>query len=637
HRQATVLNRSSALTFASDEARSTFSCKVDHGAYRPCASPYVLSGLRSGKHALSVRAIDPAGNQDASPATRVLTVAPTAPAGTLFSDDFESGDLSRWAVTIKGDGTAQAQSAVARSGSYAASFTTTATSGSTAYARTSLVSAVGDVTVAAAVRVDNQGASGGNVPLLRVLDDSAARLVNVYRLNQSGQVWVQYGGAYYKTGSVLPLSSWASVSMRVAGGTVEVSLDGARVYSSTSASLAPVRTVQLGNDSPGQAGSLAVDDLTVKATGADTTPPETTITSAPAGTISGGAASVSFTSSESGTFQCSIDGAAYSTCTSPQAYSGLANGSHAFSVRAVDNAGNVDPSPATASWTSQGASTPALLLADNQNRRILITDYTGKVLWKFDNPLGETSGSSGPLGLRWLSNGHILATFGTGKVGEIDPSTKTFVWKAAGFNGDWFASPYDAQFLPDGNLAVASARSGTGRVTVYNPSTGSQVWKYDVNFARLVELLPAGAGTNTSQPTLLMGGRDKLSEVVYDPGQPDDKTLVWRWEAGDNTHRAILDRDGRSIVLSNTNSFVKVARPSQDLTWSRPQGNCCGEEMRGVAMTDTGYVYAYRIWYGESQVRFADADGNLLRSFTSLSDGSRLNLVWSVRTIMWNG
>jgi hypothetical protein len=633
-RQATVLRPASALRFSSSESGSSFACKVDNRAYGTCASPYVLSGLRPGRHVISVRATDAAGNVDASPTTRVLTLDSTAPSGSLFSDDFETGDLSRWSVTQKNSGTARVQTSTVHAGSYAAAFTLSATSGSVAYARTTLSAPVPDLTVAGSVRVDAEGAKGGNVPLMRLFDAGGARVISFYRQNATGALWLSYGSTYASTSGKLPLGSWSDVRLRVAGSTVQATMDGRTIFSSDTVSLAPATTLQLGNESSGQAGTVLVDDLGMTASGADTTAPETTITQAPPETTSGSTASLSFASSEPGSFQCSLDGAAYTGCSSPQTYAALPNGSHSVSVRAVDTAGNVDASPATASWTMVGGSTPALLIADNQNRRLLITDYNGKVLWKFDNPTGETSASSGPLGVRWLPNGHILATFGTGKVGEIDPATKTFVWKVSGFNGDWFASPYDAGFLPDGNLVVASARSGTGRVTVYNPATGAQVWRYDVNFARLSELIPAGSGTNTTQPTLLMGGRDKLTEAIYDPGQPDDKTVVWQWAGGD-THRAILDRDGRSIVLSDTNDFIKLARPSQDVTWSRAQGNTSGEEMRGVAMTDNGYVYGYRIWYGQSQVRFADADGQLLRSWSALSDGTRLNLVWGLRTISY--
>ncbi|PTT62171.1 hypothetical protein DBR22_17750, partial [Arthrobacter sp. HMWF013] len=84
----------------------------------------------------------------------------------------------------------------------------------------------------------------------------------------------------------------------------------------------------------------------------DTTPPETTITSGPPATSTSTSASFAFTSSEANsTFQCSLDGAPRVACTSPQAYTGLAAGSHAFSVWATDAAGNADATAAAQTWT----------------------------------------------------------------------------------------------------------------------------------------------------------------------------------------------------------------------------------------------------------------------------------------------
>ncbi|MGZ6793084.1 MAG: hypothetical protein ACXVFV_09030, partial [Mycobacteriales bacterium] len=91
----------------------------------------------------------------------------------------------------------------------------------------------------------------------------------------------------------------------------------------------------------------------------DTTPPDTSITSAPADPSTSTSASFAFTATESGsTFECRLDAGAYAACTSPKAYSALTTGSHTFSVRATDAAGNTDASPATKTWTVQGASTP---------------------------------------------------------------------------------------------------------------------------------------------------------------------------------------------------------------------------------------------------------------------------------------
>jgi outer membrane protein assembly factor BamB len=376
--------------------------------------------------------------------------------------------------------------------------------------------------------------------------------------------------------------------------------------------------------------------VAITSTGSDTEAPQTRITAAPSGTVASGSASFSFASSESGSsFQCSLDDTTYTTCSSPRAYSALAAGEHRFSVRAVDAAGNVDGSPASSSWTAAVTPTSAVLIADNMNRRILITDYHARVLWKFDNPTGGTSAYSGPLGVRWMANGHILATFGTGQVGEIDPVTKSFVWISSGYGSRYFKSPYDAQILPDGNLAVACARNGNGWVLVFDRATGALVWSYSINYPHLVEMIPAGKGHNTRRPTLLMAGFSQLTEAVYDPGHTGNKTVVWRWRKPHSSiHRAILDRDGHSVVVTNHDYLFKVARPRQTETWKRFQGNAVHGETRGVAMTDTGgYVLGHRVWKGASQIRFTDGQGRTRRTWTTLSDGSRLNLVWGVRTL----
>jgi hypothetical protein len=133
------------------------------------------------------------------------------------------------------------------------------------------------------------------------------------------------------------------------GSTFECSLDGAPFERCSSpVSYSPLAdgphtfSVRAIDPSNNVDPSPAVRDWTV-----DTQPPDTTITAGPAGPVSSTSASFSFTSSENGSsFQCRLDGAAnFSSCTSPQTYSGLTPGNHTFSVRAIDQAGNVDPTP----------------------------------------------------------------------------------------------------------------------------------------------------------------------------------------------------------------------------------------------------------------------------------------------------
>ncbi len=80
-------------------------------------------------------------------------------------------------------------------------------------------------------------------------------------------------------------------------------------------------------------------------------PPETTIGSAPAGRVAPGPESVAFDSSEPGSdFECSVDGRAYTACTSPVGLGTPTPGIHTFRARATDPYGNTDPSPALAAW-----------------------------------------------------------------------------------------------------------------------------------------------------------------------------------------------------------------------------------------------------------------------------------------------
>jgi hypothetical protein len=91
----------------------------------------------------------------------------------------------------------------------------------------------------------------------------------------------------------------------------------------------------------------------------DTTPPNTSISSGPASSTTSTSASLVFTATESGsTFECKLDSGAYAACASPKTYSGLGVGSHQFSVRAKDAAGNLDATPATQSWKVEAVTSP---------------------------------------------------------------------------------------------------------------------------------------------------------------------------------------------------------------------------------------------------------------------------------------
>lgn len=83
-------------------------------------------------------------------------------------------------------------------------------------------------------------------------------------------------------------------------------------------------------------------------------PPETTITSGPAtgSFVTSGEVTFGFASNVPGSrFVCTLDGVELPCASSSVRLASLTQGTHEFSTAAVDDAGDVDPSPATRSWT----------------------------------------------------------------------------------------------------------------------------------------------------------------------------------------------------------------------------------------------------------------------------------------------
>jgi RNA polymerase sigma factor (sigma-70 family) len=102
-------------------------------------------------------------------------------------------------------------------------------------------------------------------------------------------------------------------------------------------------------DAAGNVGKPAT--VTWTYTPPDTTPPVTTITSAPPASTTRFDATFAFTSNEPGSnFECALDGTGWVPCSGPRTYQRVPAGTHTFSVRATDQAGNVG-APASHTWT----------------------------------------------------------------------------------------------------------------------------------------------------------------------------------------------------------------------------------------------------------------------------------------------
>jgi hypothetical protein len=102
--------------------------------------------------------------------------------------------------------------------------------------------------------------------------------------------------------------------------------------------------------------------------GWDDTPPDASVDVGPSGVVPERSAAFAWstTASDAVAFECSLDGHGFAAC--PPAYGGLADGPHAFRVRALDAAGNVGPA-AERTWTVEAGAAGA---AASRSRKLTV-------------------------------------------------------------------------------------------------------------------------------------------------------------------------------------------------------------------------------------------------------------------------
>lgn len=170
----------------------------------------------------------------------------------------------------------------------------------------------------------------------------------------------------------------------------------------------------------------------------DTSTPDTQIVSGPTGDVSSTTASFSFMSPDAGsgaTFQCSLDGAAFTTCTSPRNLTGLAEGPHTFAVRVRDAVGNLDPTPATATWrvdlqepNTTIASGPQGIV-DSASATFTFTTNEQDATFECSLDGGAFAACTSPHTLSQLGQGdHTFAVRARDAAGHVDQSPATRSW-----------------------------------------------------------------------------------------------------------------------------------------------------------------------------------------------------------------
>lgn len=168
---------------------------------------------------------------------------------------------------------------------------------------------------------------------------------------------------------------------------------------------------------------------------ADSTPPDTTLAGAPLPLTNGTSVQFTFASTETATFEARLDGAAFAAATSPVTFNNLADGNHVFEVRARDAAGNLDATPASATWTidstppdTQITAAPSSTAVVSSSTFTFAATEAGSTL-EVSVDAGPYGAQVSPLAISGLADGnHTISIRARDAAGNVDATPATASW-----------------------------------------------------------------------------------------------------------------------------------------------------------------------------------------------------------------
>jgi hypothetical protein len=400
------------FVFASNEPGATFECRIDGGAWGPCPSTYSTPSLPDGTHTIEVRAIDPVGNVDPTPATYTWVIDTAPPDTTIL--------------------TAEPNPTNDPTGDFAF--------GSNEMNVTYECSLDGGPYVPCPQMYSTMSLPDGTHTInVRAID--AAGNVDPTPATYTWEVDTMPPDTLIVTAEPNPTNDntgdfvFGSNEMNV---TYECSLDGGAYVPcpmNYSTMALPDGTHTLNVRAIDAAGN--VDPTPAMYTWeVDTMPPDTLIITAEPNPTNDPTGDFVFGSDEMNvTYECSIDGGAYVPC--PMNYSTIAlpDGPHMIEVRAIDAAGNVDPTPAMYMWEVDTTPPDTTIVIAEPTPT---TDPTGDFVFGSNemNVIYECSVDGGPFipcpqmfSTQSLPDGmHTIAVRAIDSAGNVDPTPAMYGW-----------------------------------------------------------------------------------------------------------------------------------------------------------------------------------------------------------------
>lgn len=384
-------------------------------------------------------------------------------------------------------------------------------------------------------------------------------------------------------------------------------------------------------DDSGNEGSLVTISATPVAKEAlppppDTTPPETTIVSAPSGTIDYSEVSFQWTGSDDNTatadlvYSYKLEGydAEYSPFTpeTSKTYTDLPDGSYIFHVKAQDTAGNIDPTPATSQFTIATAITGGLLILRNSEVNRIAVDSDGKSIYALDS-VNTGLYKSSYSGRGWVDISAGVSSAGTWDelaaapdepgIVAVVTNARTEVCLSTNGGVAFFSMGLAANLAP-GELVQCIAFSprydGSTSELAVGTSTvtgGGRVWVCAIPFGGWIDASSGAPGWLPAVPAI--AGTDVFA-IKYSPAFSGDRMILAIVSSGpapdtDDTYLYIGRRITAGTTTWNGNVFpgypVEICRPGEDTPGS-PLTYAALALPSDYSASDMPLRYVYACW-----------------------------------------
>ena len=545
----------------------TVTCQLDNGAASACTSPKTYSGLADGSHTFTLVGTNAAGTMKTLAYTWTVDATPPSASITSGPASITNATTAQFQFTVTGATTVTCKLD-----------TGTAAACTSPWSYTALADGSHTFTL---VATDAAGNSTTKTATWAV--DTMAPSLSI-------------------TSSPPDPSSSASaqVSFTVTGAsTVTCSLDGATATACTS----PVSYSGLADGMHAvtvRAADAAGNATTKTATWTvDTTPPALTLTSTPPSVTAMSDAQFAFTAVGAQTVTCQLDAAAASACTSPTSYSGLGEGTHTFTLRGTDAAGNT--ATKTYTWTVDDTPPAVTLTATPSN-----PSSSASASFSFSAPGATTTCSidgaaatacTSPKSYASLADGsHTFTVTATDGAGNM--SSQSYTWTIDSTAPTITITNPPPAYYSSTSVSISFTVSEPGNVTCQldggaqsaciSPYTASGF----VNGSQhSVVIRATDAAGNTGSATAAWNvdtSAPTVSIYGYPPAKSNSRTATVYFAVSDGTTTCALDDIFSVAPCSNPVTYTNVADGNHTVfVWSRDAAGNTGSATYSWAVDAT--------------------------------------------------